>query len=170
MDRYEERRPSVSGTLEHAIRLREAGELEEARAALLKLLEGNPEDPAVNYQCAWVHDRMGREREAIPLYERAISRGLAGGDLEGATLSLGSSYRAVGDYAKAAEVLRGGVERFPQNRAMQVFLAMALYNAGEQERAMEILLRNLAETSSDPEISAYKKALSFYADRLDEAT
>ena len=158
----------MSDTLEHAIRLREAGQLEEARYLLLRLLERNPEDPAVNYQCAWVHDRMGREREAIPLYERAISRGLAGGDLEGATLSLGSSYRAVGDHVKAAGILRAGVARSPQNRAMQVFLAMALHDLGDHGQAMEILLRNLAETSSDPEISAYKEALSFYANLLNE--
>ncbi len=158
----------MSDTLERAIRLRRAGELEEARAILLNLVERSPEDPGVNYQCAWVHDRMGREREAIPLYERAISRGLAGGDLEGATLSLGSSYRAVGDHAKAAEILRAGVARSPQNRAMQVFLAMALHDLGDHGQAMEILLRNLAETSSDPEISAYKEALSFYANRLSE--
>ncbi len=158
----------MSDTLERAIRLREAGELEEARDVLLKLLERNPEDPAVNYQCAWVHDRMGLEREAIPLYERAIERGLSGGDLEGAILSLGSSYRAVGNPAKAAEVLRGGVARFPHNRAMQVFLAMALHDLDERVQAMEILLRNLAETSSDPEISAYKEALSYYANRLNE--
>ena len=158
----------MSDTLERAIRFRKAGELEEARAVLLKLLERNPEDPAVNYQCAWVHDRMGLEREAIPLYERAIERGLSGGDLEGAILSLGSSYRAVGNPAKAAEVLRGGVARFPHNRAMQVFLAMALHDLDEHAQAMEILLRNLAETSSDPEISAYKEALSYYANRLNE--
>ena len=158
----------MSDTLERAIRLREAGELEDAHAVLLKLLERNPEDPAVNYQCAWVHDRMGLEREAIPLYERAIERGLPGGNLEGAILSLGSSYRAVGNPAKAAEVLRGGVARFPHNRAMQVFLAMALHDLDEHVQAMEILLRNLAETSSDPEISAYKEALSYYANRLNE--
>ena len=161
----------MPGTLERAIRLREAGELEEARAVLQKPLERNPEDPAVNYRCAWVHDRMAREREAITLYERAIERGLSGGDLEGAILSLGSSCRAVGNSAKAAEVLRGGVARFPRNRAMQVFLAMALHDLDdldEHDQAVGILLRNLAETSSDPEISAYKTALSFYANRLNE--
>jgi predicted Zn-dependent protease len=155
-------------TLERAIRLREAGELEEARTVLLELLRMNPDDPAVAYQCAWVHDRMGLEREAIPFYERAIERGLSGGDLEGAILSLGSSYRAVGTPAKAAEVLRGGVARFPRNRAMQVFFAMALHNLDENVQAMEILLRNLAETSSDPEIASYKEAISYYASRLDE--
>jgi predicted Zn-dependent protease len=155
-------------TLERAIRLREAGELEEARTVLLELLRMNPDDPAVAYQCAWVHDRMGREREAIPLYERAIERGLSGGDLEGAILSLGSSYRAVGTPAKAAEVLRGGVARFPRNRAMQVFFAMALHDLDENVQAMEILLRNVAETSSDPEIASYKEAISYYASRLDE--
>ena len=158
----------MPGTLERAIRLREAGELEEARAVLQKPLERNPEDPAVNYQCAWVHDRMAREREAITLYERAIERGLSGGDLEGAILSLGSSYRAVGTPAKAAEVLRGGVARFPRNRAMQVFFAMALHDLDENVQAMEILLRNVAETSSDPEIASYKEAISYYASRLDE--
>jgi tetratricopeptide (TPR) repeat protein len=158
----------VPDTLERAIRLREAGELEEARAVLLKLLQRNPEDPAVSYQCGWVHDRMGREREAIPLYERAIEGGLSGGDLEGAILSLGSSYRAVGNPAKAAEVLKEGVARFPNNRAMQVFLTMALHDLDEHDQAMEILLRNLAETSSDPGISSYKEALSFYASRLNE--
>jgi tetratricopeptide (TPR) repeat protein len=158
----------VSGTLERAVRLRRAGELEAARTILLKLLERNPEDPTVNYQRAWVHDRMGRKREAIPLYERAIERGLSGANLAGAVLGLGSSYRAVGNHAKAAEVLRGGVARFSQNRAMQVFLAMAFHDLYEHDQAVGLLLRNLAETSSDPEISAYKEALSCYANRLDE--
>ena len=158
----------MSDTLKRAIRLREAGRLEEARAILLELMEGNPDDAAVAYQCAWVHDRMGREREAISFYERAISLGLSGRDLEGAILSLGSSHRATGGYAKAAEVLQGGVERFPQNRAMQVFLAMALHNFGDHEEAMGILLRNLAETSADPEIASYERAISFYASRLNE--
>ena len=159
----------MAGMLERAVRLRGQGSWRR-RAVLLGLLERNPDDPAVNYQCAWVHDRMGREREAIPLYERAIERGLSGGDLEGAILSLGSSHRAVGDHAKAAEVLRGGVERFPQDRAMQVFLAMALHDAGEHDQAMGLLLRNLAETSSDPEIASYGEAISYYASRLGEIT
>lgn len=158
----------MSDPLERAIRLRQAGELAEARTVLLKLLEGNPDDAAVAYQCAWVHDRMGREREAIPLYERAISLGLSGEDLEGAILSLGSSHRAAGDHEKAAAILRDGVARFPGNRAMVVFLAMALHDLREHAEATAILLRTIAATTSDAGIASYKAAISFYADSLHE--
>jgi tetratricopeptide (TPR) repeat protein len=168
LTRAGEGRPPVSDTLERAIRLREAGEFQEARTVLLKLLEGNPDDAAVAYQCAWVHDRMGREREAITLYERAISLGLSGEDLEGVILSLGSSHRVAGDHEKAAAVLREGVARFPQNRAMEVFLAMALHDLREHAEAMAILLRTIVATSSDAEIASYKAAIAFYADSLHE--
>lgn len=154
--------------LERAIRSRERGELEEARAILLDLLSDRPDDPTINYQCAWVHDRMGREREAIPLYERAISQGISGEDLEGAILSLGSSHRAVGEVEKAAEVLGSGVSRFPENRAMQVFIAMALYDLRKHKDATALLLRSIAETSSDTKIASYREAILFYADRLNE--
>lgn len=159
---------AVTNELERAIQLREEGGLEEARGILLELLEKRPDDSTVNYQCAWVNDLMGREREAIPLYERAIANGLPDEDLEGAVLSLSRSHRAVEEHGKAVEVLRDGFRRFPGNRAMQVFLAMALQNVGEHDRAMELLLRNLAETTRDGGISVYERAILFYADRLDE--
>ncbi len=154
--------------LERAVYLRENGRAEEARELLLKLVAEKPDDPQINYQCAWVHDLLGREQEAVPFYERAIEEGLAGEDLEGAMLGLGSTFRALGDYQRAVETLRSGTTRFPNNRAMQVFLAMALYNAGECREAVELLLRNLAETTSDEGISAYNRAILFYAGRLDD--
>lgn len=154
--------------LERAVYLRENGRAGEARELLLKLVAEEPDDPQVNYQCAWVHDLLGREHEAVPFYERAIEEGLTGGDLEGAMLGLGSTYRALGDYQRAVEALRSGTTQFPDNRAMQGFLAMALYNAGECREAVELLLQNLAETTGDEGISAYKRAILFYAGRLDE--
>jgi len=44
---------------------------------------------------------------------------------------------------------------------------MTLYNLNEHSEAMKILLENLAETSSDENIKSYKKAISFYSDKLD---
>lgn len=60
-----------------AIQLREAQNHEEARQLLLQLHRDFPDDPQVNYQCAWIHDLLGLEAdtsrdEGIRRYERAI--------------------------------------------------------------------------------------------------
>ena len=64
--------------LERAVYLRRNGRAGEARELLLKLVAEEPDDPQVNYQCAWMHDLLGREHEAVPFYERAIEEGLTG--------------------------------------------------------------------------------------------
>jgi hypothetical protein len=45
---------------------------------------------------------------------------------------------------------------------------MALYNTGNHDEAMELLLKTLANTSGDPGVLRYQRAILFYADKLDE--
>ncbi len=103
----------------------------------------------------------------MPYYEEAIRLVLLRKELEETLLGLGSSYRALGDYAKSKDVFLKGLELFPNNRALQVFYSMTLYNLKEHHRAMELLLTCLADTTTDQEILNYKKAIHFYADKLD---
>lgn len=154
--------------LARAVELRKAGKAEEAREILLALVCEWPDDAEVLYQTAWTHDTLGLEREAIPYYHRALDAGLAGEERSGALLGMGSTYRALGEYALAEETLRQGVAEFPKDRAMQVFLAMALYNRGQHAEAMGVLLRNLAETSDDARIRRYERAILFYAPDLNK--
>ena len=149
----------MNQALENAIRLREAGQHEVARTELLRLVQNAPDDPVINYHCAWAHDNLGLEAEAIQFYEKSMATGLDGIDLQNAILGLGSSYRCVGQYAKSVEILRKGVERFPLNRGLQVFLALSLHGAEQNAEAMAILLKNLAETSDDQSIRLYKRAI-----------
>ena len=155
--------------LQEAIDLRASGRAEEARAILLDLVVTYPENAEINYQTAWVHDTLGLEREAVPFYIQAIKQGLPDADLKQAYLGLGSTYRALGAYQQAEETLRQGSARFPEHRALQVFLAMTLYNLHQHQEAMELLLTNLAETTSDESILSYKRAILFYAPQLDQA-
>jgi tetratricopeptide (TPR) repeat protein len=154
--------------LQAAIDLRSAGRAEEARAVFLELAAAFPDDAEINYHTACIHDHLGREREAVPFYEHAIKLGLSGADLEGALLGLGSTYRTLGAYQQAEETLRRGMQEFPQNRAFPVFLAMAWYNTSHYREAMELLLTMLAETTTDPSILRYKRAILFYASLLDQ--
>ncbi len=155
-------------SLNAAIRLREEGHLEEARQILLALRQSHPDDPQVNYHCAWIHDKMGLEKEAAPFYEKAIAQGLNGDDLKRAMLGLGSTYRCLGQYQQSADLLRQAARLFPGCREFEAFLAMALYNLGEYKEAVELLLKILAETSRDAGITRYKSALLFYAGHLDK--
>jgi tetratricopeptide (TPR) repeat protein len=92
--------------LASAIQLRESQKHEEARQLLLALHAELPNDPQVNYQCAWIHDVLGLEREAIPFYEKAIQAGLSDDDLKSALLGMGSTYRCIGQYQKSIETFR----------------------------------------------------------------
>ena len=154
--------------LESAVRLREVGDFQEAESLLARVLEETPDDAEANHQMAWLYDVQGREREAVPFYVRAIAGDLPDEERRGVLLGLGSTYRALGEYPEAVEVLGQGVSQFPADRAMQTFLALALYNVGEHRQAVDLLLKHLVETTSDPGIRSYEKALRFYAGRLDE--
>lgn len=155
--------------LTEAISVRESGRLEDARTLLMELYRERPDDAQVNLHCAWIHDELGLEREAVPFYERALELGLDGDDLRHALLGLGSTYRALGVYDRALETLTRGVETFPKDGGMKVFHAMALYNSGRAKEACELLLGLLADTSGDPAIGAYRPAIEIYAADLDRS-
>ncbi|SOD59007.1 Tetratrico peptide repeat-containing protein [Streptomyces zhaozhouensis] len=156
--------------LAEAVALRGSGEAERARTRLLALSAELPGDAEVAFQTAWTHDALGLESAAVPFYETALAAGeaLAPADRQGALLGLGSTYRTLGRYAEAVETLRRGVAEFPDHGGLRAFLAMALHNTGEHREAVRLLLHLLAETSGDPAVTDYGRALAYYADRLDE--
>lgn len=154
--------------LASAIHLRESGNHEEARQLLLALHSEFPNDPQVSYHCAWIHDLLGLEREAIPFYEKAIQAGLHGDDLKSALLGMGSTYRCIGEYQKSIDTFQQALTLFPDSHEFNVFLAMAYYNIGGHTKAMELLLNSLADTSKDEGIQRYLRAIRFYSDKLDQ--
>ncbi|HSL27863.1 MAG TPA: tetratricopeptide repeat protein [Anaerolineales bacterium] len=154
--------------LASAIALRESNQHEEARRLLLELHLKFPEDPQVNYQCAWIHDLLGLERDAIPFYEKAVQAGLPSDDLESALLGMGSTYRCIGEYQKSVDTFHHALKLFPDSPEFKVFLGMAYYNIGEYSKAMELLLNTLADSSSDEGILRYRRAIRFYSDKLDQ--
>lgn len=157
----------VAERLARAVLAREEGRDDEALRMLLDLHRERPDDALVNLQCAWTHDKLGLEGEAVSFYEAAVRAGLDREDLQNALLGLGSTYRALGRYDEALRTLDRGVSEFPQDPAMKVFRAMALYNTGHGKRACEELLGVLATTEQPDPISRYRPAIAEYADDLD---
>lgn len=149
---------------------RRAERYDEALAVLSALYAEHPQDGRVHYQFACYHDSRGEERQAVPWYERALALGLPEPDMRGALLGLGSTLRCLGEYERAGQVLRQGMERFSQAGEFPVFLAMTLYNLGQHAEAMRLLLERvvLVNQAQDDGIARYQRAILFYHDKLDQ--
>ncbi|WP_059173351.1 tetratricopeptide repeat protein [Bacillus sp. FJAT-27445] len=154
--------------LEKAVALRNSGHHKESNELLIKLVQEFPDHASINYHCAWSFDLLGEESKAVPFYEKAIQLGLSSIELEGALLGLGSTFRTLGEYEKSKSIFLKGIKTFPNNKAIQIFYSMTLYNLNEHSKAMELLLKCLIETTNDDEIVKYKKAIEFYSNKLDE--
>ncbi len=155
-------------TIKKARKLRRADELEESQQLLLNLLETDADDALVLYEVGGSYDVLGEEKEAIPYYQRAIDNGLDGDDLQECLVCLGSSQRNVGDFEEAVETLEQAEETFPDKNSGRVFLALAYYSDGQDDKAVTTLLDLLLKTTKDDDILAYADALDYYKDNLDE--
>ena len=125
-----------------------------------------PNVAEIAYQLAWTCDVLGQESEALPWYEKAVALGLPPNELAGALLGLGSTLRVLGHADRSIAVLRSAKAQFPENREFDVFLALALHDAGGHAEATRLLLEALCDTSEDPGIAAYQRALRFHASKL----
>jgi tetratricopeptide (TPR) repeat protein len=148
--------------------LRQADELDKSQGVLMQLLEEFPDDPLVLFEVGGSYDVMGEEKQAIPYYRRAIEAGLVGDDLQECLVCLGSSYRIIGEFEDAINVLQDAIDRFPDNFSGQVFLALAYYSDGQEDEAVSTLLDVLLKTTQDENILAYADVLDYYKDNLDE--
>ena len=116
------------------------------------------------YDEACAFDRAGREAEAIPCYEEALELGLPDGLRRQALLGLGSSYRNVLRHADAIALLGDAVAEYPDDDALQVFLALALWSGGQEREAMQALARVTLESA---DLRGYGRAAQHYFDHLD---
>jgi len=145
---------------------RHGGQIDHVLGLLKKLDARFPNIAEINYQLAWTCDVLGDEAAALTHYEKAIALGLPENELAGALLGLGSTLRSLGQSARAVEVLRSALAQFPDNREFEVFLAMALHKLGQHPEAMKLLLTVIADTSDDPGLTAYQRAIRFHAAKL----
>ena len=154
----------MDSKLIHAIEFREKGKYEESKEILLDLVESST-DPEVYFQCAWTHDTLGLESDAIVFYEKAIALGLSGESLIGCYIGLGSSLRCTGKYKKANDIFSEALVKFEENDVLKTFLAMTKYNLKEYEEAMKLLLSIVVKVEG---VNKFEKVIGFYQQHLND--
>jgi tetratricopeptide (TPR) repeat protein len=118
----------------------------------------------VVFEMAGAYDFAGREADALPHYQRALSLGLPDEQMKYLYVQMGSTQRNLRLYAEAVQTLREGIARFPDYRPLRAFLALALHSAGQTGDALaEMLELTLNTPDFYPE---YNRALGYYAGEL----
>lgn len=131
------------------------------RDAFLALLDERPaDDPLALYERASMHDSLGEEAEAVPLYRAAIP-GLDPDRRARATIQLASSLRVLGDPSGAIALLSTFDATSPLAGAAQAFLALALHDDQKPSAALRTALTALA-----PHLPAYARSVTAYAHDL----
>lgn len=135
---------------------------EAAIAAMATLVsERGDGDPDALYEWASVHDFLGREAEAVPLYRAALHAGLAGDRRPQAVIQLASSLRNVGEPEAAIALLSEHPRESVTGSAADAFRALALRDAGHADEALRVALKALA-----PTLPLYRRSIEGYADDL----
>ena len=158
--------PAWKEELDAIVGARAHGQAREILPRLKSLDERHPNVAEINFQLAWSCDVLGRAKDALPYYEKAVALGLPPNELSGALLGLGSTLRNLGQLDRSAEVLRSGQAQFPDNREFDVFLALTLYQQDRHAEAMRLLLETLCDTTEDPGLTAYQRAIRHAASQL----
>ncbi|MBT5902828.1 MAG: tetratricopeptide repeat protein [Opitutaceae bacterium] len=163
----ENEQPAWKPTLDAITGARHGGQIEGVLDQLQALAQNYPHVAEIAYQLAWTFDSLGKEAEALPQYEKAIALGLPPNEQSGALIGLGSTLRNLGELDRAADVLESGILQFPDQPEFEAFLALVRHDQGRKTDALRIAMNTLLETSDDPGITAYQRALRHYVGELD---
>jgi tetratricopeptide (TPR) repeat protein len=133
-------------------------------AAIENLVAELPPDDAIGlFENASAFDSTGHSDHAVPLYRRALERGLSGQRRRRAVIQLASSLRNLGaaeeSVALLADELAAGSDDLDD--AVRAFLALALTSVGREREAVSLALTALA-----PHLTRYNRSLAAYADEI----
>lgn len=145
--------------LDAIVGARHGGRTDHVLDLLRKLDARFPNVPEICHQLAWTLEAHGKPADALPFYEKAVTLGLPPNEHANALIGLATTLRTLKQSARAAEVLRSARLQFPDNREFDVFLSLALHDLGEHAEALRLALTTLADTTEDPGLTAYQRAI-----------
>ncbi len=117
------------------------------------------------FEYASALDFLGKETEAIPLYQRALELGLSGKKKTQAEIQLGSSLSVTGRNESAISILSRVLKETVDPAALS-FLCIALFRSGETMKSLKTAL-NFILSGNQGLIPEYERALSQYLDEMD---
>lgn len=142
------------------------GRYDESEKLLLKALEINPENLTHYRNLLLLYKNRGMADKANNLLDQ-ISR-LFGGNNQALLLTM-QYYQAVKDYENAAKPMQQLIELEPDNPKHRLMLAELYKEAGQRDKAEELLIQAQLDIPDHPDIMATLADLKFTANEFGEA-
>ncbi|MGY5957952.1 tetratricopeptide repeat protein [Kosakonia sp. BK9b] len=153
----------MDNRLYDAIALRQQGEHQQSRQQLQALTQVPELRARALLNMAWSYDNEGKEQEAEQHYLAALEAGLENDDDRfEAQFGLACTLRCLGKYQQAKALFEAIMIDWPQATEVRPFYALCLYNLGEYECAVSLLLTAVAQ-HPDPRTAPYQQVLHYYA-------
>lgn len=127
----------------------------------------HPSSARAKFELANALDYLGRESEAIPLYEEAIRMGLSAEYHAYALLQLGSSLRNVGRVDEAVQMLTDAEQRYPKIPSISMFRGLSLYSQGNHAEALKAVLKAMLSHVQSSDIKRYKQGIENYVEDIE---
>lgn len=121
-----------------------------------------PYSARAKFELANAYDYLGKEEQAITLYEDAIRMGLEPKFEAAALIQLGSSLRTVGRVEEAIDILTDAEKRFSEFPSITMFLSMAMHDKKMETEAIRKLLIAMIRHTKTSDIERYRGALENY--------
>jgi tetratricopeptide (TPR) repeat protein len=130
----------------------------------------HPDDVEAQIACAYAHDRVGLEAEAVRYYERAWALGVPEPGRRGFIVGFGSTLRNVGRADEAVALLADAVQAYPDYPALHAFLSLALFSAGHPRAALATMLGCALDAARPGAFDRFDRALTeYYRELLEPA-
>src|SRR2546423_384272 len=126
----------------------ESGRFDEAAELCRSVLLGNPQHAEANHLLGLVFYRLGRNRDALALLQRAVGSGAATGRMYS---NLGAVLNSLGDVEQAISAYRRSTELDPTNPWPLNNIGVLHRNAGRIDAAVDAFRRALAIKPDFPE-------------------
>ncbi|SDH95707.1 Tetratrico peptide repeat-containing protein [Actinokineospora alba] len=136
------------------------------RALIDTLADELPADSAIaDFERACAFDSTGHSDRAVPLYRKALDRGLTGERRRRAVIQLSSSLRNIGNPQESVDLLTAELNAGSDHLddAVRAVLALALTDLGREREAVSLAIGALA-----PHLPRYQRSMANYARLLVE--
>ncbi len=122
------------------------------------------ENPIYLFEYANALDFLGKEAEAIPLYQQALSLRISGKIKVQTEIQLGSSLSVTGDNKSAISIL-ARVQKETEDPAALIFLCIALFRSGETRKSLRTALGFIL-SGNQGLLPEYNRALMQYLEEI----